>query len=247
MTNVAAPPPYAEQKSELELSESRLSGPLSLTMDGQLIYPTTPPATALYQTSRTLDMPGSSVSISRLGPHKFNKPSMLSAGATSPQKLEGFDSDKAIYEIIRTPLVLTKLELKGKRRSTLPGSIKMERGLWSWKTWHEHKGSRTLLFRATPNTSTKKGLGLRWMDAGGQVLAMERLEIDGDRSSRPIMAFEKDLEPATQDLLVACWCAKVWAASQFPMNNGNNAMETRKSYNSCLAGTLHFEEYSLLT
>jgi hypothetical protein len=85
------------------------------------------------------------------------------------------------------------------------------------------------------------------MDAGGQVLAMERLEIDGDRSSRPIMAFEKDLEPATQDLLVACWCAKVWAASQFPMNNGNNAMETRKSYNSCLAGTLHFEEYSLLT
>jgi hypothetical protein len=24
-------------------------------------------------------------------------------------------------------------------------------------------------------------------------------------------------------------------------------METRKSYNSCLAGTLHFEEYSLLT
>jgi hypothetical protein len=96
-------------------------------MDGQLIYPTTPPATALYQTSRTLDMPGSSVSISRLGPHKFNKPSMLSAGATSPQKLEGFDSDKAIYEIIRTPLVLTKLELKGKRRSTLPGSIKMER------------------------------------------------------------------------------------------------------------------------
>jgi len=67
------------------------------------------------------------------------------------------------------------------------------------------------------------------MDAGGQVLAMERLEIDGDRSSRPIMAFEKDLEPATQDLLVACWCAEVWATSQFPMNNGNNAMETRKS------------------
>lgn len=84
------------------------------------------------------------------------------------------------------------------------------------------------------------------MDAEGQVLAMERREIEGDRSSRPVMDFEKNLEPATQDLLVACWCAQVFAESRFITNNGNSVRETRNLYLLCCRHT-SLEEAFILT
>lgn len=230
MIEDAAPPTYAEQEPDVEVCNSRQSDQLNLTIDGQLIYSTTPPATALYQTSSTLNMTGTSISISRLGSPKPRKPS---TDATAPSKHQDFDSDKTIYDIHRIPLKLDKLELIGKRKSTLPGSIKMERGLLNWKIWHEHKGSNTLLFRATPDTVTKNGSGLHWRDAGGQVLATERFESAGDGSDRCVMAFETRLEPAVQDVLVACWCAKVWAEALHPLYNGNSVKETRKFSRSC--------------
>ena len=233
--NVAAPPAYAEQKAYVEGSNSQQSDQLNLTIDGQLIYPTTPPATALYQISSTLNMTGTSISISRVGSQKPRKPS---SNDNAPSELPDFDSDKTIYDIHRIPLKLGKLELIGKRRSTLPGSIRMERGLLDWKMWHEQKGSKTLLFRAMPDTVTKNGLGLRWKDAGGQILAVDRYDSVGDGPNRCVMAFEKRLEPAVQDVLVACWCAKVWAEAMHPLYNGNSVKETRKFHTSILQDQL---------
>lgn len=80
------------------------------------------------------------------------------------------------------------------------------------------KGRRKLLFRATPTGAVGEkgsgsGLWWRWKDATGEVVATEKWVRDDGGKMRRVMAVEKGVESATRELLVACWCAQVWAES----------------------------------
>lgn len=233
-THTAPPPEPMQQPGPLS------STPLDVTIDGDLIYSTTSPGpnTALYQTSHTLDNThGVSLSLSRLvAPHHPGQPG-ADADAAAPPK---FDPVNTIYDLTRVPLLSQEVELRGKRRSTLPGHITLKRGLWSWKMWHVQKGRRGLLFHATPTSAVGErgsgsgsGLWWRWKDAAGGVVATEKWEMDDGGKMRRVVAVEKGVESATRDLLVACWCAQVWAESGFVVNQRGRVGEMGRSYDLC--------------
>lgn len=88
-----------------------------------------------------------------------------------------------------------------------------------WKIWHVRKRSinngkehRTLLFRINWNPfSLKHWTSLTWKDGEGRPVAVETREVEAERDSRPVLRFlDGDLDAQVQDVLVACWCARVW-------------------------------------
>ncbi|KAI9856185.1 MAG: hypothetical protein M1813_009202 [Trichoglossum hirsutum] len=225
------PPPYEEIESEIALPlfesppyEERQSGiapPLfkksppstdfTLIFDGRSVFEATRPSVALYQTSRPIDAGGCELIISRL-----RKPSETNEGNptdTAPL-IEPFDDSKVIYSIARSPIDTIHMDLTGKRRTTYPGFIKSEKTLVAWEFWHEHKGDRTPLFRATRVLSLKSIPDTRWKDATQRTLATVKQQTDGDRHSPQIMTISDGVSPPVLEALVACWMAKAWYSAR---------------------------------
>jgi hypothetical protein len=132
------PPSYVQETGAHQSRSTEAEPPdqtPELTLDGQLILPTIPPAQALYQISRELNLRGTSMSLFRCS-HKGNI-SCLSYSQDS------HTADQLLYEMTNVPLQRT-IEISGKRRSTYPRSIVMKLGLFAgFKINSIHKGQRS--------------------------------------------------------------------------------------------------------
>ncbi|KAG5297302.1 Alba superfamily domain-containing protein [Histoplasma ohiense] len=184
-----------------------------ITLDGTLIYPTTPPATALYAISNNLNLDYSTISVSRLEPRRS------STGGLSPNlNLR----DKIIYKFTR-PVMSETVEIIGQRRSTLPGILllKSTRQLLKtgWALWHVYKNTESMVFRVKPKRNPEKHEVLEWQDGCGTTVAIETLATDLDdvqcdrsRARRPRLQIVSStpLDDIMTDVLVTAWCARIW-------------------------------------
>ncbi|EEH37024.2 hypothetical protein PAAG_07442 [Paracoccidioides lutzii Pb01] len=187
-----------------------------ITLDGTLIYPTTPPATALYATSFHLDLGHHEITISRLVPRR----SRQNANIWPVQPRE-----KDIYSFRRLPMLNT-VEITGRSRSTIPGVLLLkptQKLLKSgWVLWHVRRNTETMLFRVKPTRSSQRREMLRWQDGGGGTVAVETVARgSGDDVSghmrQPRLQIDADapLDEMLMDALVTAWCARIWIGSQF--------------------------------
>jgi hypothetical protein len=131
--------------------------------------------------------------------------------------------DKDLYEIIRPPSTLTEFEICGKRRSTFPGTGRLElrtgfRGMhWECK------------FKEKVVLKSKSGA---WMDGEGKPVATEINEVIPKKGSRkgkevavddgvrgnPGLVFEGvAVDSLLVDLMVAVWCAKTWSSETYEL------------------------------
>ncbi|KLJ11480.1 hypothetical protein EMPG_13339 [Blastomyces silverae] len=179
-TNITAQPPPPD------LSD--------ITLDGTLIYPTTPPATSLYAVSQHLDLGHSTIDVSRLIIYKFNRP------------------------VLHGPV-----EIVGQRRSTLPGTLllKPTRQLLKtgWVLWHVYRNTESMVFRVKPTRNPERQEVLEWQDGCGATVAIETLATDPDdpqvdryRARRPRLRVVSatPLDDMMMDVLVTAWCARIW-------------------------------------
>lgn len=164
-------------------------GPLSLTMDETLIYPTHPPSTALYHIPRTLTFSGNEVYLERSVPGKTS----VKTGKTAKAK------DKQLYEMRRIPWT-SEIELRPKRAATYgprPGAVaemKQKRALFG-NVWEvRFDGALALRFS-----------GGKWKDGGGQLVAAEEKD-----SWPPVMVISEGVPEDLRDFVVAGWCTRVW-------------------------------------
>lgn len=180
------PLPMREPSPELPTS----TGPLSLTLDKDLIFPNTIPATALYSLNFTLNSMGNSIIVRRSG--------------TSPR---GKIVDKELYGITRQPMSSSLLfEIQGKRQSTFPGTgkIQFKAGILGryWECQYKNK----LVLKG------KKGI---WTNVHGNVVAREVNEVpEGSKKGvqgKPVLNFEGGIDGLMVDLMVAVWCTTIWA------------------------------------
>jgi hypothetical protein len=184
-------------------------GPLSLTLDKDLIFPNKVPATALYSLNYTLNTMGTSITLRRSVTGV-----VLSNG--SAEKIV----DKDLYSITRPPMTDVQFELKGKRKSTYPGTgdLQLKKG-FTGKYWECRFKEKVVL-------KVKNG---KWTDRKGKPLATEvnevvpkkvskkgkEIAIDDGVRENPGLVFEEkevDIDALLLDLIVAVWCAKTWWA-----------------------------------
>jgi len=196
--NESIPPPLPEP-----------AGPLSLTLDKDLIFPNTVPATALYSLNYTLNSMGTSITLRRSVP-----------GAVRANGSAGKIVDKDLYDITRPPMTDVQFELKGKRKSTYPGTgdLQFKKG-FTGKYWECRFKEKLVL----------KGKNAKWTDGKGKLIAAEVNEVVPKRVSKkgkeiaiddgvrenPGLVFEEkegDIDALLLDLMVAVWCAKTWYA-----------------------------------
>jgi hypothetical protein len=205
------PPPFPSATS---------SGPLSLTLDKALIFPNTVPATALYSLNYTLNTMGNSVTLSRSVP-----------GAIRMDGTSGKIMDKDLYDISRPPLSFLEFHIKGKRKSTYPGTgnLQLKKGL-TGKYWECKFKEKVVL----------KGKNGTWSDGQGRLVAKEvhevvaknvskkGKEVDSGVRENPGLAFEgregEVVDALLVDLVVAVWCAKTWYAETFEARMGKPAV-----------------------
>ena len=179
-----------------------LMAALSLTMDGELIYPTLPPSNALYHLPRQLTWRADRVYLHRSVPEKTKK-----NGSVVPAE------SQELYEIVKPPYSglggSGLYELVGKRASCFGSG----------------KGSmmRTSIFQDTWEVSYQRELAIkykkgRWRDAEGNILATLEMGTEDNglaaEKRRRMMEIEAGVTPKMVNLLVACWTAQVWRMVQ---------------------------------
>ncbi|RDL38003.1 uncharacterized protein BP5553_05436 [Venustampulla echinocandica] len=201
--------PYPEAAPSIpeHLPSPAASGPLSLTLDKDLIFPNVVPATALYSLNYTLNSMGNSITLRR----SIRTPERASG---APSKLV----DKDLYSFTRPPMSNLLFELEGKRRSTYPGSgtIQMKSGLRG-KYWECKFKNKVML----------KGRSGKWEDGDGKPVAREVNEVTmkskkgkekenpSGLSENPGLNFEPGIEERMVDLMVAVWCTKIWCCETY--------------------------------
>lgn len=168
---------------------------------GQFVYPSNFPGTRnyYYHISHPLDAPVTSISI-----RSTNRRADM---ADYPIGVEKFFPTNILHELIRFATDYQELELRARSHTALYDVVKMQR-VWTgnWKAHREGEGTLELLFRTTPDWSKGEDDGNQWITDDGTLLAKS-----GDCSGAPILTFECGLERHMQDLLVACWVAKLWS------------------------------------
>ncbi|KAG9228924.1 hypothetical protein BJ875DRAFT_216632 [Amylocarpus encephaloides] len=175
-------------------------GPYRLTLDRDLIFPDSIPATALYSLNFTLNTMGNSI--------------MLRRSVPSPQRTPGAPGkivDKDLYEISRQPMSDVLFQIQGQRQSTHAGtgSLFFKTGLRG-KYWECKYKSGLVL----------KGKNGTWEDASGNAVAQEEdtgSKRRGERKqgteavlSRPVLNLQDGIDDRLTDLMVAVWCTTIW-------------------------------------
>lgn len=209
-----APPAYeniAGQNANADLPpEPDLS---SISLDGTLIYPTVPPATSLYELTHEVDSGYSVIGILRLVPSRHQRENGI---PVNPR-------DKPIYDFKQPPMTPGTVEIVGKRRSTLSGTVflRVKNGIKGrgWEVEHSYSGQKAILYRTKPSWKPEKRERLDWQDAEGNLVAEEILS--QDKESRPIMKILKTLDEKMMDILVTAWCARLWLCNQKAIAGGN--------------------------
>lgn len=188
-----------------------LAEPLSLTMDGELIYPTLPPSSALYYIPQSLTWTGFQISLQRSVPERKKRD-----GTTVPTE------DQDLYQINSIPFSTT-VELVPKRASCFgKGIAAMVRSSIFNEHWE-------VSFHKEVAIRFKKG---KWTDAHDKVLATgEKTEKGkdglGDKQRRN-MVIEAGVDPKMMNLLVACWTAKVWREIQDVMTKDQKSNKVKE-------------------
>ncbi|PGH13465.1 hypothetical protein AJ80_06334 [Polytolypa hystricis UAMH7299] len=212
----------------------------SITIDGTLIYPTLPPATALYELSHDLDAGFNKVDISRLVPRTTD----VTTTSMNPR-------DKLIYEF-KQVIFSTTVEITGRRRSAVSGTLylKPRIGLLKqgWEVWHTPASSTSsqrvgggghpdaLLFRLKGSWNARRPEPLRWEDASGSLVALETVWQRGEDNSRPRLQILSPLPDGMMDILVTAWCARIWIGQQLRLaeerERGVSNFRRRMAYSS---------------
>ncbi|EFW16637.1 hypothetical protein D8B26_001372 [Coccidioides posadasii str. Silveira] len=199
------PPSYEESASG---AASRVaSGPktFNLKIDRTAIntvgYSSANETSLTYRLSHELDTGHSTIAISRFAPFT-NSPEFTGR------------RDKHIYSFTQS-LFSTTVEIIGKRRSTLPGTLYLRLNhsflKQSWEVCHRPPTSdrSTLLFRTRPTRNPHKVDKLQWEDAERQLVAVET-QWCANEGSKPGLHVVKNLGDKLVDVLVTGWCAKIW-------------------------------------
>jgi hypothetical protein len=238
-----APPPYVQESGQLEnystgideygplppaievLSNSNpthltqpqeppTAAPLSITLDGQLIYPSTPPSNALYHLSFSLDSTGSTIDL------EASIPGSLRANGTRYKphfsilySLTYGDISTFSYAN-RGKMVDPTLQITSKHKAAYPGTgiLKYTRHGLGKKAWELSYGGKIVL-------KCKEGV---WFDESGVKAAVEENEVSAKkekvpqvRGQLPMLIFSEGVEETLRGLLVAAWCAKTWYGTSY--------------------------------
>ncbi|KAI9774241.1 MAG: hypothetical protein M1839_001743 [Geoglossum umbratile] len=173
---------------------------------GQFIYHTNT-KDRCYQISHPLDTEPDFISI------------RYSEGRTDaseyPLPPSSFNAGDTLYEIRSPEPNYSVLEIRGKDLSATPSGTLIMRmssaGNWevAWEiTYEEHGPKHEIpLFRATtPDWSRPEDTqGWRWVDKTGKLLA----RMGGGWA--PHLTLEREVDTQTQDIIVACYVAKIWS------------------------------------
>ncbi|KAK2734267.1 hypothetical protein FQN57_001728 [Myotisia sp. PD_48] len=193
-----------------------------ITIDGNLIYPVNPPATALYELSRNLDPTNRTIRVSRL------------SATSGSQQTSAPTRDRHIYDFSQPPFS-SKIEIVGKRRSSLAGTLYFQttRALFKqgWELYRTRTGSqlKETIFRVRPTRNPEKQDKLQWEDAQHSLVAVETVCKPELPHSRPVLHIVQDLDDPMVDAMVVAWCAKIWLNRQAAgVGTGSKDMDTFK-------------------
>ena len=173
---------------------------------GQFVYPANFPGTKdyYYHISHPVDTITSSLSIRRT-----QRRADMADYPIGPEK---FFQNNVLYKITQCSSDYQDLAIHAKVPSAPYRKIKMQRG-WtgSWKLHYDNNdGTICLLFRTTPDWSKTQGEGNRWVTDDGKLMAKSGGS-DADGAGTPTLTFEGGMSKNMEDLLVACWVAKLWS------------------------------------
>ena len=204
------PPAY----DSLVPSTPTLFQPQSIVIDHSLIFPSEPPATALYQLNHNLDT-GNSVTIGRID-HTTTR-----APGRSPRTRV---RDRPIYEFSHKIFDSKSIEIKGKRSD---GFFTV--GMYQHDYIGDHDwrlvGASGGLLTCKPSKKrifSKSNIAFKWIEEGGKVVALEHKRKDrptikngkhpgaAGPDERQVLDILEPLEQKAVDLLVTAWCARVW-------------------------------------
>ncbi|KAF1990609.1 hypothetical protein K402DRAFT_460060 [Aulographum hederae CBS 113979] len=178
-----------------------LSIPLTLTLDTTSIYPP-PPSSALYHLPRSLTWSGNEIFLS------LSLPSSLAAQSRGQPATR----DLKLYTMRRTPFA-SEIALVPRRSGGLKGVMVGKKGLRGGVGWEVRRGQvdglvegEAVLWKYTRG---------KWKDSQGKVVASEGEsvhEIEGEKIVREELNVGVELQgiAGLTDLLVACWCARLW-------------------------------------
>ena len=218
---------YKDTEPEPNATDTRLDGlpsyqslsdgcdivqPRTLITSGVLIFPSEPPANALYQLSRDL-IAGTRISISRIDHEIYTSPSNI---PTTRVK------DRLVYTFSHQIFDDSSIEIIGKRRGSFPLLLmrripRFHEERWFVSSPATAKPSSNFVLRCTHiNVSfPSKSNPYRWYDAHDELVAIEDLLSQNREPHRgsvtnPPLRIIMPLDQKLMDVLVASWCARVW-------------------------------------
>ncbi|EEP81943.1 predicted protein [Uncinocarpus reesii 1704] len=206
-----APPSYSNLTPSAALHEPAhsISSQISnLTIDRTFINPVTGSSPSevypSYQLSHELDAGYGTIEVSRITP--FTE--------SSAER-----RNKHIYSFTQY-VFSTTVEIVGKRRSTLRGTIylRLTHSLLkqSWEISHHNPTTdkTTVLFRTRPVRNLHKEEKLQWEDGRRELVAVESQSSPESPGCKPGLHVVKELGDQMVDVLVTGWCAKIWVGWQ---------------------------------
>ncbi|KAF2114106.1 hypothetical protein BDV96DRAFT_462434, partial [Lophiotrema nucula] len=165
-----------------------------------------------YQLSSPLDQRGPDFRIRRLRAKEVSQ-----IGVTPV----AFASTSVLYEVNVPPLLVNEFHIRGFTRTCLPGMLEMK---WRLGKWHVSqvarygaKGKEILSLKVggwgSAKLARRKEEGRsEWKDAGGRVLATEKLQSLEDGSVLPVVELGEGLDQTWRELLITLWATRLWIA-----------------------------------
>lgn len=176
-------------------------------LDGTLIFPSAPPARASYELNSPPCEAKSAAYEVRKIVYKLSARSSDSGNVrTRVDRIYGF-----------RPFRMPSFLINGRRHVLIDGlGTGQVAQVEMVPTWHGDAGWTAKGFFKTKQAvgdQFKRRASLSWVDWTGRVVAVEeRVERDADGKLRGLPGLELlvGLEEKTVDLLVTCWCARLW-------------------------------------
>jgi hypothetical protein len=183
----------------------------TFTIYGTFIHTPSGPA---YQLSSLLDSRIAKLRIRKLRAEEISR---LQAGAPSVS----FDPHSVIYEAHDPPFLINEFYLQGRSASTLPGFLQLRFGLRRWHVRHipvqgapaseimtcGKRGGWSKMVKERRNEMEPS----EWKDSDGTVMATEVLRM-GHGGKMPQIEMKEGLDSVCRELILALWCARLWAA-----------------------------------
>ncbi|KAI9838553.1 MAG: hypothetical protein M1819_004862 [Sarea resinae] len=172
-----------EPSRDVGTTSSLPPGPLSLTLDRDLIYPSSPPSVALYHIPRLLSFRGDRVFLEKC------VPAQLRENGTKRRPY-----DQPLYEFQRDDITSGNCVVVSKAKTTFGGRVGQMKRRGIFGNWElSYKNRLTLKFKSG-----------KWRDSEGEDIAVEE--------SCTTLVVKEGINEDMRDLVVAAWCAKIWRA-----------------------------------